>query len=130
MSWCSYSLKTRILTVPNVQANQRRASKMLDAEQSRRVGEAAEEEVAAAAERTTNQKAAVQAMEGERERRSSAANLADQLALNEAKQNRKHSIESQEKERKERVAKDGTAPMKSPLKSCFTALKDNTTKQE
>jgi hypothetical protein len=40
--------------------------------------------------------------------------------------NRAHSVEKMEKERKERVSENGTAPLKSPLKACFNALKDNT----
>jgi hypothetical protein len=57
--------------LPPPQANQRRASKMLDAEQARRISEAQAEDASAASERASNQAAAVAAMEEERgERRS------------------------------------------------------------
>ena len=106
-------------------ANQRRASAMLDAEQSRRVAEAAALDADAQKEREENQKKAIDAMEAERERRSSLSLQADQAAQLEAERNRKASIEKMEKERRERVSETGTSVKASPLKSCFNALKEN-----
>jgi len=62
-------------------------------------------------------------MEQERERRSSLMNKADVLEEVVVERNRKQSLEAQEQERMERVSSNGTAPIQSPLKKCFDALK-------
>ena len=96
---------------------------MLDAEQQRRVSEAVEEEKAGEAERASAQAGAVAAMEEERSRRTSLSAEADEAAEAEVQKNRAGSLKAIEVERKERVSSNGTAPIKSPLKACFNALK-------